>query len=206
MKMSHMEYLQKLREIRDCAFATVDENGNPQIRIIDVMLVEDGKLIFCTARGKNFYQELLAHPQIAITGMGNDFVMARLNGKAECMEDSKTWIDKIFEANPNMNEVYPGEARYILEPFCIREGEAELFDLSKTPIERKSISFGGAKEQKKGFVITDQCISCGACEKACPQHAIGKANTKDCMEIQQEHCLHCGLCQEVCPVGAVEKQ
>ena len=30
-----------LREIKDVAFATVDENNQPQVRIIDVMLVEE---------------------------------------------------------------------------------------------------------------------------------------------------------------------
>ena len=46
-----------LREIKDVAFATVDENNQPQVRIIDVMLVEDNKLYFCTARGKDFYKQ-----------------------------------------------------------------------------------------------------------------------------------------------------
>ena len=58
-----------LREIKDVAFATVDENNQPQVRIIDVMLVEDNKLYFCTARGKDFYKQLKNHPYVAITGM-----------------------------------------------------------------------------------------------------------------------------------------
>ena len=58
-----------LREIKDVAFATVDEKNQPQVRIIDVMLVEDNKLYFCTARGKDFYKQLKNHPYVAITGM-----------------------------------------------------------------------------------------------------------------------------------------
>ena len=46
-----------LREIKDVAFATIDENNQPQVRIIDVMLVEDNKLYFCTARGKDDFPE-----------------------------------------------------------------------------------------------------------------------------------------------------
>ena len=61
--------LQILREIKDVSFASVDEQGNPQVRIIDVMLVEDDKLYFCTSRGKDFHRQMLQHPQIAITGM-----------------------------------------------------------------------------------------------------------------------------------------
>ena len=47
--MNIKKCLQLLREIRDVAFATVDENGNPQVRIIDVMIVENETLYFVTA-------------------------------------------------------------------------------------------------------------------------------------------------------------
>ena len=56
--MTARECLQILREIKDVAFATVDEKGLPHVRIIDVMLVEEEKLYFCTARGKDFYRKL----------------------------------------------------------------------------------------------------------------------------------------------------
>ena len=41
--MNAQDCLQILRQIKDVAFATVDENGLPQVRIIDVMLVEQGR-------------------------------------------------------------------------------------------------------------------------------------------------------------------
>jgi len=37
--MNAKKCLEILREIKDVAFASVDENGNPQVRIIDVMLI-----------------------------------------------------------------------------------------------------------------------------------------------------------------------
>lgn len=55
-----------LREIKDVAFATVDECGKPQIRIIDIMLVDSEKLYFCTARGKSFYHQLIKDSNVAI--------------------------------------------------------------------------------------------------------------------------------------------
>ena len=66
--MKAQDCLQILREIKDVAFATVDEQGQPQVRIIDVMLVENGKLYFCTARGKDFYRQLEANGQVAVCG------------------------------------------------------------------------------------------------------------------------------------------
>lgn len=54
--MNTQKCLEILRKVKDVAFATVDEFGMPQVRIIDVMIIEEEKLYFCTARGKDFYQ------------------------------------------------------------------------------------------------------------------------------------------------------
>ena len=67
--MNAQDCLQILRQIKDVVFATVDETGLPQVRIIDVMLVEQGRLYFCTARGKDFFRQLEANGQVAVCGM-----------------------------------------------------------------------------------------------------------------------------------------
>ena len=152
--MNAQKCLDILREIKDVAFATVDANGLPQIRIIDVMIVEDEKLYFCTARGKDFYLQLMKNNQVAITGMNKDYQMIRLNGKVKKLSDHKNWIDRIFKENPTMNTVYPNDSRYILEAFCIDNGEIEFFDLGKEPIERQSFRLGNSKLNEKGFIIT----------------------------------------------------
>ena len=51
--------LRFLREVRDVAFATVDEDGLPAVRVIDVMMVEGGRLYFVAARGKAFYEQVM---------------------------------------------------------------------------------------------------------------------------------------------------
>ncbi len=195
--------LQILREVKEAAFATVDEKGQPQVRIIDVMLVEKGKLYFCTSRGKDFYKQLMLNPYVAVATMNRDYQSVRLKGKAEKLEDQKYWIDRIFEENPSMKGVYPGESRYILEPFCIENGQLEFFDLSKEPIYRRYFSTGNEKAAEKGFEITDLCIGCGKCSSLCPQKCIKEGTP---YEIRQEHCLHCGLCFENCPVSAIVRR
>ena len=129
--------------------------------------------------------------------------MIRLTGNAELLPDQKKWIDRIFDENPSMNDVYPGESRYILDPFCIERGELEYFDLGKTPIYRESSAIGGTEITPKGFVITDDCIGCGTCSEACPQQCIDEGIP---YEIRQNNCLHCGLCFESCPVEAIERR
>lgn len=192
--------LEILREVKDVAFATVDEKGFPQIRIIDVMIVEDEKLYFCTARGKEFYRQLMKNGQVAITGMNREFQMIRLNGRANRLAEHKKWIDRIFEENPVMNTVYPGDSRYVLEAFCIDNGTVEFFDLGKQPIDREYFTLGSTRAKEDGFLITDDCIECGKCENICPQRCITD------FKIDQKHCLHCGLCYEECPVKAIKRR
>lgn len=196
--MNAEKCLNMLREIKDVAFATVDENGMPQIRIIDIMLAENEKIYFCTARGKEFYKQLTENGNVAVTGMNKAYQMIKLCGKAERLENQKYWIDRIFEANPSMNDVYPGNARYVLEAFCVDNGEVEFFDLGQTPIVRETFALGASKPKSKGFVIGADCIKCGKCMRLCPQGCIEN------FVINQKHCLHCGLCFEECPVKAIK--
>lgn len=203
--MNAQSCLAELRRIRDVVFATVDAGGRPRARIIDIMLVESDRLIFCTARGKSFYQELLARPEVAVTGMNDRWQSIRLTGPAERLPeaDQRAWIDRIFEANPAMNAVYPGEARHILEAFAIVRGELEFFDLGGSPIVRESFAFGGSIPEARGFVITDGCIGCGTCAGLCPQRAIDPGTP---YAIRQANCLHCGLCFENCPASAIVRR
>lgn len=198
--MNAQDCLQILRDVKDVAFATVDEKGLPQIRIIDVMLVENEKIYFCTARGKDFYAQLMRDGHIAVTAVNKDFQMVRLSGTAEKLTEQKYWIDRIFKENLSMNSVYPKESRYILEPFCIANANIEFFDLGKEPINRENFTIGNHKEQKKGFEISASCIECGKCSKICPQQCI---QTGKPFKINQHHCLHCGLCFENCPMKAI---
>ncbi len=50
------------------------------------------------------------------------------------------------------------------------------------------------------YKITNECISCGACEAECPVSAIHEGDGK--YEIDAATCIECGACAGVCPVGA----
>lgn len=200
--VSKKECLEQVREVIDGVLSTVDEKGNSQSRIIDIMLIDDDTVYFLTARGKNVYKELLIHPQISYVNL-KDNKSVRITGIAQKLENQKKWIDLMFEENSYMNNVYPGDARYILEPFKIVSGEMEFFDLTQKPILRESFVIGDGKTSIKGFEISDKCIECGLCKNKCPQQAICEGTP---YSISQNHCLHCGICYENCPVKAIERR
>lgn len=51
------------------------------------------------------------------------------------------------------------------------------------------------------YFISDSCISCGACEGACPMGAISMGDEH--MVINADACIDCGSCAAQCPMEAI---
>jgi len=198
--------LQKLQYVGVLAFATVDEHGAPQIRNISAIHYEPEAMYFFTAKGKDFCRQLLTDGRVQILGYTKYKEMIRLSAHAKpaCETEQQKWIDTIFEEQPYLSNVYPGDTRKLAGiVFEITDAEIEYFHLGVNPIFRESYTIGSGIVKEKGYQITDACIGCGSCTEHCPQRCI-EAGTP--YQIQQEHCLHCGNCHTVCPVQAVEKR
>ena len=54
------------------------------------------------------------------------------------------------------------------------------------------------------YVISNDCLSCGACEATCPIGAIAMGS--DHFEIDAGSCIECGSCAAACPVGAISQE
>lgn len=197
--------LKKLQYVGVLNFATVDKYGKPQIRNISAIHYEQQSMYFFTARGKAFCKELLSDGNVQILGYTKYKEMIRLSAKAEKVPDheQKKWMDIIFEEQPYLSNVYPGNTREIGIVFRIENAEIEYFNLGVNPIFRESYIIGNAGITEKGYYISQDCIGCGICAKNCPQRCIASGRP---YQIMQEHCLHCGNCFEKCPVGAVKRK
>jgi ferredoxin len=51
------------------------------------------------------------------------------------------------------------------------------------------------------YVVTDQCILCGACVVGCESSAITEGDTQSHIDVAI--CIECGNCQRNCPSDAI---
>ena len=206
--MEAQKYLRYLvDEIHTVIVATVDDEGLPVTAAIDMMDCDEEGLYFLTAKGKGFYDRLVRRGFMALTALKGEDTMSSVavSVRGRVRELGPAKIPDLFERNPYMYQIYPTEeSREALTAFQVFEGTGEWFDLSKRPIERASFTFGGAEEEREGYLITSACIGCGSCVEVCPQDCIVTDSIP--YVIQQGHCLHCGNCLATCPAGAVERR
>jgi uncharacterized pyridoxamine 5'-phosphate oxidase family protein/NAD-dependent dihydropyrimidine dehydrogenase PreA subunit len=191
------EYLQFLRQLKSVALSTID-GEHPAVRIADLLLVEEDRLYFLVPRENALYRQLKDHPYLSIVGMDPSYKTVRVTGPIEFVD--RTWIEKMYRANPLMQELSRGEQSERLEAYCMPRGVGELFDLSAATPLIERFGFGGPAPVPRGFVISNECTGCGICLKLCPLHCIVEGNPY----VIEDHCIECGRCFEHCPVNAIQ--
>ena len=201
--MTRNDYLKLLVEdIHSTTIATIGADGHPQTRVIDMMLWDEKGVYFLTARGKAFYAKLMEQGYIALSAT-KDKISVSLRGRIQNIGSEK--LDEIFEKNPYMQSIYPGDTRSALEVFRLYEATGEFFDIrDPAHIVRDSITIGKATQETPGYYVGVRCTGCGICVRVCPQNCIDASRVP--AVIDQRHCLHCGRCAEFCPRQAIEKR
>ena len=202
--MDALTCLTKLGYVGVLDFATVDEDGAPQVRNISAIHFEGTDIYFLTARGKSFARQLYSDGRVQILGYTRYKETIRVSGRAVEIpaEEQLKWRNVLYAEQPYLENVYPGETKNIDTMFVISDYTIEYFCLSTKPVTREYFTVGSARLKPKGYVITDACIGCGICQTVCPQSVISEGTP---FTIDQNHCLQCGNCYENCPVQAIER-
>ncbi len=120
-----------IREHKEVAFATADENGNPTMRVFQIMLIDEaGKtLYFATSPKKEVYQQLQHNPNIEILSFV-DKISVRISG-AVSFDVPDAICKKIYNENPVLPRLYK---QYIdLVYFSLPIRKVDYFDLNPTP-------------------------------------------------------------------------
>lgn len=201
--MANMDYLKFLvEEIYSTTVATIGSDGHPQTRIIDMMYYDADGVYFLTAKGKAFYEQLMEQQYVAISAT-KDKRAVSLRGNVKNI--GKKNLTLMFEKNPYMKEIYPGDTWEALEVFQLYEAQGEHFDISNpSKIVRDTILIGKGEKIQIGYFVGQKCIGCKLCYSVCPQKCIDVSGKP--VVIDQNHCLHCGRCAEICPKQCIQKR
>ena len=121
--MTKMDYLKLLvDEIHSTTVATIGSDGHPQTRIIDMMYYDEEGVYFLTATGKTFYDQLMEQQYVAISAT-KEKIAVSLRGRIKNI--GKKNLDIMFERNPYMKKIYPGDTKDAIEVFRLYEAQGE---------------------------------------------------------------------------------
>ena len=157
--MTKMDYLKLLvDEIHSTTVATIGSDGHPQTRIIDMMYYDEEGVYFLTAKGKAFYDQLMEQQYVAISAT-KDKRAVSLRGNVKNI--GKKNLTLMFEKNPYMKEIYPGDTWEALEVFQLYEAQGKHFDISNpSKIVRDTILIGKGEKIQIGYFVGQKCIGC----------------------------------------------
>ena len=108
------EILAYLKENPTYYLATVDADGNPQVRPFGTISLIEGALYIQTGKSKPVYEQVVAHPHAAICTMGKDGTWIRLEADF-VPDDSPALCDAALDEYPQLRAMYaPGDGNCTL--------------------------------------------------------------------------------------------
>lgn len=120
-----------LSEAPMCFLATVSDN-KPHVWPFQYQFEKDGKLWFCTAKGKDVYKQMEVNPYIEICAVKSDTTTLRLSGKV-LLEDNMEVKERILAEQPLIRNIYGTADNLGFTSFCIAHGHYVIFDLCGNP-------------------------------------------------------------------------
>lgn len=102
------EVLKFLKDNPTYYLATVDAEGNPQVRPFGTITKYDGRLIIQTGNVKDCFKQMAAHPRIAICTMSPEHTWLRINADAVVL-DSMEARQAALDDHPSLKNMYAAD-------------------------------------------------------------------------------------------------
>lgn len=88
------------------SFATIDENGMPDVRGWELQFIKNGKVYFTTSNSKSVYRELMKNPKAAFLCTGRGYNI-RISGEAVFSKDPAEIAEVYRTMDPSVRNMYP---------------------------------------------------------------------------------------------------
>lgn len=130
------------QDIKAMVFSTVDSEGNPHARYINVGVANESGIFFMTSKQTRFYQQLKENPKVAITAKSEDgYLIQVVRIEGEARELGRDQLEEVLEGNEYVKYVYPTkEEQSTVQVFQVYKGKA--FYQSLTQGHKYTFSFG----------------------------------------------------------------
>lgn len=113
-----------LEEMQVGVFATVDQEGKPHARYINIGVANEEGVFFMTNRETDFYKQLMENDNIALASKKEEdylIQVIRIEGKAKAIGPEQ--LEAVLENNPYVDYVYPDEeSRNNIQVFHLYQG------------------------------------------------------------------------------------
>lgn len=133
-------------DIKAVVFSTVDQDGSPHARYINIGVANESGIFFMTSNETNFYQQLKTNPKVAITAKSEEgYLIQVFRIEGETRELGRDQLEEVLKGNEFVKYVYPTkEEKNTMQVFQVYQGEA--FYQSLTQGHKYTFRFGQDKE------------------------------------------------------------
>ncbi|NMA37987.1 MAG: hypothetical protein GX942_06735 [Papillibacter sp.] len=108
-------------------YASCDGN-KPRVRPFGFFMVFEDKLYFGMGKQKESFKQTVENSNFEICALNKENAWIRIRGTA-VLDDSKKALDKAFETNPFLKNLYNEQTGNALGLFYIKDGYAEIADM-----------------------------------------------------------------------------
>ncbi len=130
------EVLAYLKKHPTYFLATVDENGNPQVRPFGTATKFEGKLLIQTGKKKTVSRQMHAHPRVELCALGDDGSWLRVAADAHEV-DSTEARQAVLDDHPKLQGMYAADDGNC-EVFALENATATFSSFTAEP---KTVTF-----------------------------------------------------------------